>query len=46
MGGEHHKKEKIGKIKASVKSSLENVHLAQEIRTGSIKALSQAITLT
>ncbi len=46
MGAEHHKKEKISKIKASVKSGLENVYLAQEVRSGSIKALSQAITLT
>ncbi|MFN5317466.1 MAG: methylmalonyl Co-A mutase-associated GTPase MeaB [Bacteroidia bacterium] len=45
MGAEQHKKEKISKIKASVKSGLENVYLAQEVRSGSIKALSQAITL-
>jgi LAO/AO transport system kinase len=45
MGAEHHKKEKITKIKASVKSSLENEHLAQHVREGSITALSRAITL-
>jgi LAO/AO transport system kinase len=46
MGEEHHKKEKISKIKASVKSSLENEHLAQQVRKGSITALSRAITLS